>query len=78
MLPGIINEKGNRLDVRDDISEKDAIRHTYESLASGAFILGIVVIVDSKPMKLFYRYYNNIFDTYFLMCIILKYIEKLL
>ena len=22
MLPGIINEKGNRLDVRDDISEK--------------------------------------------------------
>ena len=57
MLPDIINEKGNCLEVRDDISEKNAIRHTYESLASGSFILGIVVIVDSKPMNLCYRCY---------------------
>ena len=78
MLPGIINEKENCLDVRDDISEKNAIRQTYESLASGAFILGIVVIVDSKPMNLCYRCYNNIFNTYFLMCIILKYIGILI
>ena len=55
MLPGIINENGNCLDVRDDISEKNAIRHTYESLASGAFVLGIVVIDDSKSMGLCYR-----------------------
>ena len=54
MLLGIINEKGNCLDVRDDMSERNAIRHTYESLASGAFILGIVVIVDSKPTDLSY------------------------
>ena len=78
MLPGIINEIENCLDVRDDISEKNAIRHTYKSLTSGAFILGIVVIVDSKPMNLCYRCYNDIFDTYFLMCIILKYIEILI
>ena len=78
MLPGIINEKGNCLDVRDDISEKNAIRHTYESLASGAFILGIVVIVDSKPINLYYRCYNNIYNTYFLMCITLKYTEILI
>ena len=78
MLHGIINEKGNCLDVRDDISEKNAIRYTYESLASGVFILGIVVVVDSKPMNLCYRCYNNIFNTLFLMCIILKYIEILI
>ena len=78
MLLGIINERGNCLDVRDDISEKNAIRHKYESLASGAFILGIVVIVDSKPTDLCYRCYNNIFNTYFLMCIILKYIKILI
>ena len=78
MLPGIINEKGNCLDVRDDISEINAIRHTYESLASGAFILGIVVIVVTKPMNLCYRCYNNIFNTHFLMCIILKYVEILI
>ena len=58
--------------------KKNAIRHTYESLASGLFILGIVVIVDSKPMNLCYRCYNNIFNIYFLMCIILKYIEILI
>ena len=51
MLPGIINEKGNCLDVRDDISERNDIRQTYESLASGAFILGIVVIVDECRTK---------------------------
>ena len=78
MLPGIINEKGNCLDVRDDVSRKNAIRHTYESLASGAFILVSVVMADSKPINLCYRCYNNIFNTYFLMCIILKYIEILI
>ena len=71
MLPSIINAKENCL-------QKNAIRHTYESLASGAFILGIVVIDDRKPMNLCYRCYNNIFNTYFLMCIILKYIEILI
>ena len=78
MLPDIKNEKGNCLDVRDDISGKNAIRHTFESLAADAFILVIVVIVDSKPINLCYRCYNNIFNTYFLMCIILKYIEILI
>ena len=78
MLPGIINEKGNCLDVRDDISEKNAIRNMYESLASGTFILGFVVIVDSQPRNLCYRCYNNIFNTYFLRCIIQKCIEMLI
>ena len=43
MLHGIINEQGNCLDVRDDISGKMNIFHifSYEFLASGALILGI-------------------------------------
>ena len=64
--------------MKEVIFQKNAIRHTYESLASGAFILGIEVIVDSKPTNLCYRCYYNIFNTHFLVCIILKYIEILI
>ena len=54
MLHGIINEQGNCLDVRDDISEKKNHFHMFsnKSLASGALILGIIAIADSKPMEM--------------------------
>ena len=55
MLHGIINEQGNCLDVRADISEKrNNIFHmfTYKSLASRILIVGILVIADKKPMAL--------------------------
>ena len=60
MLHGIINEQGNYLDVRDGISEKNTIFHmfSYKSLASGALILGVIVIADMKPMDLCYRCYK--------------------
>ena len=47
MLYGILNEQGNYLDVRDGISE-NTIFHifSYKFLASGALILGIIVIAD--------------------------------
>ena len=56
----IINEQRNCLDVRDDISEKNTIFHMfpYKSLASGDFILEIIVIADNKPMYLCYRCYK--------------------
>ena len=59
MLHGIINEEGKCLDVRDAISEI-TIYHmfSYKSLASGAFILGIIVIADDKSMDLCYRCYK--------------------
>ena len=61
MLHDIINEQGNCLDVRDDISEKIlflTFSHVfYNSLASGALILGIIVIATNKPMNLCYRCY---------------------
>ena len=41
---------------------------TYKFLASGALILGIIVIADNKPMDV-------VFITYFLKRILLKYIE---
>ena len=48
MLHGIINEQVHWLDVRDDISEKmDIFRmFSYKSLASGAFVLGIISLVN--------------------------------
>ena len=60
MFHGIINEQGNCLEVRDDISEKNPIFHmfSYNSLAFGALILGITVIADNKPMELCYRCYR--------------------
>ena len=72
MLHGIIYEQGNCLDVNDDISEKMNIFHmfSYKSLCSGALILGIIVIADSKSR-------TCVTDvTYFLMCIILKCTEQ--
>ena len=47
---------------------------SYKTLASDALILGIIVIADNKPTDLFYMLYK-LFITYFLMHIILKYIE---
>ena len=57
---GIINEQGNWLDVRDDISEKNTIFHifSYKILTSGAFIVEIIVIADNKPINLCYRCYK--------------------
>ena len=62
MLHGIINEQGNCLDVSDGISEKKYYFHmfSYISLASGAFILGNIVIADIKPMDMCFRCYKNI------------------
>ena len=58
MLHGMINEQGNFLDVRNDISEKYHSPHvSYKSLASGALILGNIVIADNKPMDLCNRFY---------------------
>ena len=62
MLHGIINERGNCLDVRDDISEKNTIfdifhMFSYKSLASDALILGIIVIATNKLVDLCYRCY---------------------
>ena len=63
MLHGIINEQGNCLDVRDDISEKNIIfdifhMFPYKSLASGATIIGIIVIAINMPMDFCYRCYT--------------------
>ena len=79
MLHSIIVKQGKYLDVRDDISKKYItfdIFHmfSYKSLAPGALILGILVIANNKPMNLCYRCYN-LFITYFIMPIILKYID---
>ena len=47
----------------------------YWSLASSALVLVIIVIADNKPMELCYGCYLYIFFTYFLMPIILKYVD---
>ena len=62
MLYGIINEQGNCLDARDDISEKYTIfekvyMFSYKSLAPGALILEIIVIATNKIIDLSYRCY---------------------
>ena len=64
MLYGIINEQGNCLDVRDDISGKMNISHmfSYQSLVFGALILKMIVIGDYKPMDLCYT--NTIFHIF--------------
>ena len=51
------------LEVRDDISEKKTIFHmfSFKSLASGALVLVISVIVENKPMELCYRCYIQSF-----------------
>ena len=64
------------LEVRDDISEKYFFHmFSYYFLASGALVLVSTVIADSKPMDLCYRCYIIFLITYFLMPIILKYID---
>ena len=65
------------LEVRDDISEKILFFHifSYYFLASGALVLVSTVIADNKPMELCYRCYIIFLITYFLMPIILKYID---
>ena len=52
MLHGTKIKQVNCLDVRDDISGKNTFFHmfSYESLASGALFLGIIVIADNKSM----------------------------
>ena len=60
MLHVIMNEQGNRLDVRDDISEKyyfHMFSYKSKSIDSGALVLVIIVIADNKPMNLCYRCY---------------------
>ena len=56
----IINEKGNCLEVLDDISEKNTIFHifSYNSPASVEFILGIAVFADNKHLDLRYKCYK--------------------
>ena len=60
MLHGTINEQGNYLGVREDISEKMNIFHmfSYKSPASGDLILEIVVIADNNPMYFCYKCYK--------------------
>ena len=60
MLHDMIKEQGNCLDVRDDCSGKMNVFHmfSFKFLASGALILGIIVIADNKPMDLCYRCYK--------------------
>ena len=66
MLYGKLNEQGNHLDVRDGISEITILHiFTYKSLASGALILGIIVIADC-PWTCVSDVLNNTFITYFL------------
>ena len=60
MLHGIINEQGNCLDARDDISEKILFlaifyMFSYKSLAPGALILETIVIATNKIIDLSYR-----------------------
>ena len=60
MIHGIIHEQGNCLDVRDDISEKMIIFHSFSNkyLVSCAFFLESIVIADNKPMDFCYRCYK--------------------
>ena len=49
MLKCIINEQGNYLDVREDISEKKKLFFSCLPInISGALILEIIVIADNK------------------------------
>ena len=67
VLHGIMNEQGNCLDVRDNISEKYYFHmFSYKSLASGALSLVIIVIADNKPMN-FTDVISNLFIKYLLM-----------
>ena len=77
MLHGTINEQGNCLDVRDDISEKNTffdIFHmfSHKSLASGALILGNISLLLTSPWACVTGVMYNLFITYFLMHTILK------
>ena len=68
------------LEVRDDISEKNTIFHvfSYKSIASGALVLVIIVIADYKPHGLVLQMLHVFiifFITYFLMSIILIYLD---
>ena len=59
------------------IFQRNAIFHmfSYLSLASGALVLVVTVVADNKPMELCYLLYITFLFTYFLMPIILKYID---
>ena len=59
------------------IVQKSTVFHmfSYKSLAFGALVLVITVIADNKPMELCYLCYITFLITYFLMPIILKYID---
>ena len=47
---------------------------SYKTLASDALSSGVIVIADNKLTDLFHICFK-LFITYFLMCIILKYID---
>ena len=64
------------LEVRDDISEKITIfTFSYKFLASGALVLVILVIAKTSPRNCVTDIIYKFFITYFLMPIILKYID---
>ena len=48
---------------------------SFKSLVSGALVLGINSLLIIKPMDLSYRCYNYTFFQYFLICIIVIYID---
>ena len=60
MLHGIIKVQGNCLE--EIIFQKQTIFYmfSFKSLASGALIIGIIVIADNKPMELCNIWYKNI------------------
>ena len=60
MIPGIIHEQGNCLDIRDDISANVIIFHRFSNkfLVSCALISESIVIADNKPMDFCYRCYK--------------------
>ena len=61
MLHGIIITQGNSFDVKNVISEKKYVyfhMFSYKYLATGAFILDIIIIAVNKSMNLFYRRYK--------------------
>ena len=71
MLHGIINVQGTCLDVRDAFQKNTIfyILHmfSYKSLASGALILGIIVIATNNVTvviyNLFYHLFSNAYTT---------------
>ena len=77
MLHDIINKQGNCLGSERDILEKKYyFSHVFQLIStSGALVLVITIIAGNKPMELLQMLYIIFFITYFLMPILLKYID---